>query len=344
MIMNILMAPVRFMQKQKIAILICVLSAMFLFFWLFPFGDLSDYVTSKVSEATQNSVYVQFETIDIGVLPPSVVGKGVQLETPATAPISASWLRFSPSMLDMLTNLPTLISASRGNMESIQSLPGRLGFSVSAEKLMGGDLDLKLRPAGKNDQGASRSKIFLEMDELNLGELPGVLDLPIQLSGRADLNSVLQFYPNFEEQPEGDVELTAKSVKLPPSTVPTMMGPMALPGITWGQVVLKGRLTNGQLFIDEAQLGRNTDPFRGRIKGMMNMRIEKRGPQMSANMGAYDLRLDFEVARASERDFSLILGLLDSFKSSTPTGARYLLRVKGARMGVPPEMTQLSTF
>ena len=36
-------------------------------FVLFPFGDLSNFVTSEVSKATNNSIYLTFSDLNVGI-------------------------------------------------------------------------------------------------------------------------------------------------------------------------------------------------------------------------------------------------------------------------------------
>lgn len=330
----------------RLALVLALLSAGFFLVWLFPFSDLSDFVTTKVSQATGNQVYVQFKTLSVGFLPgPSVSGTGVQLETQASPPLEAQWMKFAPSLLDIVANIGTVLSAARGNLEANQKLSSVIGMSMQAEGLLGGDVDLQLKPAGKNEQGAMRSKIYLDVKSLNLGEVQNLLDLPVKLSGQADLSSSLQAYANFEEQPEGDVELRAKALKMPASSVPTPMGPLSLPAIGFGEVVFKGRLSNGVLNIEEALLGKKGDPVRGRIKGQLGLRLEKRGPSVAPSIGAYDLKLDLEFSPAAEADFNLLLPLISGYRTQAPSGGtRYLMQVKASRPGYPPEMTQISTF
>lgn len=346
MIGNFFKYTAMFFREFRLAILVCIVCTFIFFAWKFPFGDLADLVTTMVSTATQNAVYIQFENLDIGLIPsPSVSGTGVQLEAANLPPIQAQYISISPSWLDIIANVGTVISAARNNLEAQQKLLTAIGVSISAEKLMGADVDLKIKSGGKNDQGATRSKIYLEVESLDLSEVPRIMELPFQLTGNANLTSSMVAYPNFEEQPEGDVELMAKSVKLPPSTVPTMMGPLNLPAISMNDVLFKGRLTAGFLQIDEATLGSGKDAVKGRIKGKMGMRLDKTGRGIVPNLGEYDLKVDLQITPAGEKDFGLLLGLLSSYKSAAPGGgSRYLLQVKAAKMGYPPEMTQLSSF
>ena len=347
MIGNFFKYTAQFFRQFRLSIAVCLASALLFFTWKFPFSDLADLVTTVVSTATQNSVYVQFETLDVGLFPgPSVSGTGVQLEAANLAPIQAKYVKVAPSLLDLIANMGTAMSAARNNVEAQQKLVSAIGVSVKAEDLLGADVDLQVKPGGKNDQGAQKTKIYLDMESLNLSEVPRVMDLPIQMTGQADFTSSMVAYMNFEEQPEGDVELKAKSVKLPPSTVPTMMGPLNLPAIAMNDVVFKGRLVAGVLQIEEATLGSGKDAVKGRVKGRLGLRIDKspRGG-LIPNLGEYELKVDLQVSPAGEKDFGLLLGLLSSYRSAAPGGgSRYLLQVKAARMGYPPEMTQISSF
>ncbi len=49
--------------------LTALFSAGLFIFWLFPFGDLSQLITTQIYAGSGNQVYVQFETLDMSLLP-----------------------------------------------------------------------------------------------------------------------------------------------------------------------------------------------------------------------------------------------------------------------------------
>jgi type II secretion system protein N len=345
MIGRVISAVWTFFKTFRLAFVVAVIAGAFFFVALFPFGDLADFVTSKVSEATQNRIYLQMETLNFGFIPsPSISGTNVQVEAAELPTLKANWIKISPSLLDIIANVGNVVSAARGNLAASQKLSNQVGVSVSAEGLLGGDMDLQMKPGGKNEQGALRSKIYLEMDQLDLSEIPKAFNFPLAMNGRADVVSNLRVYPNFEDQPDGDVELKAKSVKIPASTVPTPLGPLAMPPMNFGEITFKGKMAGGTFIIEEANLGRSSDPLHGRIKGQMAIRFQKMGPNVVPVMGAYDLKIDLELTSAAEKDFSLITGLISGYRTQSPRGSRYLLQVHGANTYGPPEITQSSTF
>ena len=118
------------------------------------------------------------------------------------------------------------------------------------------------------------------------------------------------------------------------------MGPVQIPSFQFNQVQLKTRMSGGKLVIEEAILGKETDGFQGRIKGQMDMRLEKFGPSVQPNIGVYEIRVDVTVKKALEKDLNLLFVLVDRFKTPTSDGSRYQFIARGNGYG-PPSFTPI---
>jgi hypothetical protein len=119
---------------------------------------------------------------------------------------------------------------------------------------------------------------------------------------------------------------------------------MNLPTLTLANVLLKGRMTNGNLMIEEGTFGASSDPIHGRIKGQLGLRFLSTGMSVVPQVGAYNLTADLNVNAATQKEIGIAFLLFDSAKTPTPTGFRYLFRAQGAGLGGIPQITRLSAF
>ncbi len=312
-------------RYHKLKIALCLFSTLIFIVLLFPYDDLADLLTTQIAMNTQNQVYVEFDKLGLGLFPtPSLSMKNVRLETAMFPSIKTDSLELSPSISSLLTF--------------------KKGFNASAEGFMGGDAYLSFREGEKTQEDVRKQIVYSEFEKINLGDLKKAMDLPIQLNGQATLEASATIDPNFTEQPDAELTLTGKDVQMPTSTVPTPFGPMSLPGLKWSSVNLKGRLKGSKFIIDEGHLGGASDQFSGQVKGQMDVRFARRGNQVEPSLGAYDLRVELNVNKSIEKDLGLFLGFLDSYKSPMDGGNKYIFRATGARLGLTPNLSKLSSF
>ncbi len=324
-------------------------AAVLFFVSMFPFTDLSDMVTSIVARSTNNQIYLQFESIDLHLLPvPAVSAQKVSIETPAMEPVQAAWLKVAPNLLDVLFNIFTLKRALAGDPEAAALAQSRLGASIDAEGVFGADVDLQLGQGSKGEGGSPRSKVSLEIDQLSLGEVGKWASLPMSVQGQADLVTVMQFTPGFAEQPEGEFELRVSKFNMPASTVMVPMNgarmPLNLPTLTLANVTFKGRLVGGSLVLEEGSFGKSQDPIFGRIKGQMALRLQPVGNQIQPILGQYNLTVDLNTSKQIEKDIGIAFILFESAKTPTPTGSRYLFRAQGQGVGTLATISRINSF
>src|ERR1700683_2627987 len=95
---------------------------LFIYFF-FPFNDLGDLVSGKISEATQGQVFVDFEKLDLSLFPqPGLALSKVVIENPFTPALTAKYISVAPNLLSLLAFKP--------------------GVSIRARGFLGGDVDL----------------------------------------------------------------------------------------------------------------------------------------------------------------------------------------------------------
>jgi hypothetical protein len=349
--MNQVWAFFGWLWSKKLFFLIAFSSAVFFFILFFPFSDLSDVVTTAVARATGNQVYVQFETLDLHVIPvPAISATRLSVET-SLPPLEAKWAKFTPGIFSALTSIPTILSAARGDADAAKALGTKIGATISAEGILGGDIDLKLRSGSKSEQGRERSRISLAVDKLNLTEVQKWADISVKMGGQVSVETDVQMTPDMQEQPDGEFNVRINKFNLPAGTVMVPMGeaqlPVNLPTITLANVVLRGRLTGGNLIIEEGTFGNAKDPLFGKIKGTMGMRLQAQGPAVFPLFGSYNLAVDLNTTAPIEKDLGFVFLPLGSAKSAAPGGgARYLFRATGQGVGMAyvPSITRINSF
>lgn len=316
------------LRYHKLKMLTVILSTIAFFALLFPVSDLTDLLTAKVMDGTNNQLLVQADKLNIGFFPGlSVGGDDISVDYGTLPTIEAKSMSFSPSVFSIL-------SLAFGS--PITSLHG----TVEATGLLGGNLSVTYKPDGTADDGAKKSKIIIDADSIQLGEALKFTSSPLEMQGKASIKSDVDFFPGMDGQPEGEFQLQSKGIKLLAGTVPTDFGPFPIPGINWSQVHVKLRAGNSNLYMDDISLGTPKDPVSARAKGQMNLKIDKNGPIL----GAYEIKVELSVSSAAEKDLDTDLALLKGFRQSSPGGGKYVFRVTSNGGAAPPNLGPLSTF
>lgn len=347
--MSYLWTSLGWLWSKRKFFLVSLISSAFFFAWFFPFSDLSDLVTSTVARATNSQVYLQFETMDLNLLPaPAISAKNISIETPALPALEAKWMKLSPSWISILLNAWTIKKASGGDAEAAGKLGTRIGVNIAAEGLLGADVELKIRPGTASEQGQDRSKVSLAVEKLNLAEFQKWSDLPVKMQGQASLDTTVQFTPSLSEQPEGDIDLRVSKLNLPASTIMVPFDgavmPVNLPNLTLDNVVLKGRLVGSKFIIEEGTFGKSKDPIYGRIKGQLGLKLMVQGPQVQPQFGAYNFTVELNSTKAVEKEIGFAFLLFDNAKIPTSMGSKYLFTASGQGFGPPPTITKINSF
>lgn len=323
---------------------------LFFAVWLFPFNDMADAVTSLVARQTNNQVYVQASELNIHLLPqPAVSANDLKVETALPA-IEAKWAKVTPSIFSMLLSLPTVIRAGMGNAEATRELGTKIGMSVDAEGVFGGEAALSFGPGSKGESGIPRSRVRLMLEEINLKEMQRWADLSVNLQGRANFATDMQFSQDFQEQPEGDYELRLAKFVMPAGTVNMnfqgAVFPINLPTLTLANVTLKGRMAAGKFIIEEGMFGQSQDPIFGRIRGNIDIRVQQQGGVLVPAFGNYDLTVDLNTSPEIQKDKTLAIAFAPIEAAKKPAsngGAKYTFKASGL-IGAYPNITRIDSF
>jgi type II secretion system protein N len=311
------------LRNHKKTILIIGVSAVLFTVVRFPYDDLADLITEQIAKNSQNQIFVQFDELGVGLLPPAIKMSKVSLDTPMLPTLKAGTLRLAPSIAGFLAFKP--------------------GFSASIEDVMKGDIALTYKAGKKINDTTRMQDVDLVMSKVDLKSLSSFAGLPVDLEGQISLDLDTQVDPNFIEQPDGDVAIKINKFKLPPS-IPTMMGAIPTPNTEISSISLKGQLKGADFVIDEGQIGAAGDTINGRLKGHVGLRLVRQGNQIVPEWGAYEFKIDLSLDRAAEKNFGVFLGFYDKFKTITGTGSRYALKLTGANFMSPPEASPAGSF
>lgn len=310
----------RLLKNSKGKILVLFLSVIVFLFVLFPFGDLGDLVSSQVSKLSRNSVYVQFDALDISLIPqPGVQMNQVYVESSYAPAISAQEIVITPSISGLIQQKPY--------------------GHISANGFLKGDVDLRVSKGARTESGLERQKIEITAKKINLSDLRDLAQLPVLLKGRVDLQTTALADLTLQEQPDIDVNLVISQFELPPSNVNTAMGPITLPDLKLSTVELKGRLASGRFIIENGTIGKVGDELYGQIKGNMDLKLINAGGAPAPQMGAYNIEVDLKAARSFQDRAALFLTFIDSYKTATSNGAQYKFKMFSNNPNVPPTMS-----
>ena len=277
---------------------------------IFPYDDLADLATAKVSEATANQVYLQFDGLSLNFVPFGLGLEEVAIETPTLPAIKARTLNVSPWLLGALT--------------------GKQGAAIDVSGLFGGAISADFKEGDKTAQGDRFKSLALDAQALKLPEVSNFLSeggmFSLNLLGSADITTDLLIDPKFSTQPKGELGFSIKNFTFPSQSMALSMAPgmppmqVPLPEIKFGTTKLAAKMADGSLQISELTFGGDSKGLSGKVTGELGLQFLG-GPQgVQPTVGKYDLKINVklpkEFVQANERaGLSLAFAML-------PAGAR----------------------
>lgn len=291
---------------------------------IFPYDDLSDMITSLITKNSNGQVYVQFDDLGMGFLPPSLKMSNVSVDTLMAPTIKAKKIYLAPSIAGLLKFSP--------------------GFSANIEDFLKGSVDIDLQGGKKVSDAVKLQNVSIKLKSLSLKSLLNYGQVQVDAEGSLAAAFVAAVDPALIEQPDGEVSIDIDKFKLPASTLPTMLGPVSLPNTEISHISAKGTLKSGNLEITEATIGQAGDTFNGRVKGKIAMRLVRMGSQIVPELGAYEVKIDLNFDRVSEKGYSLFLSLFDKYRTVTGSGSRYAFRLSAQNMNMPPNPSALGSW
>lgn len=321
--MDIIIKTFRYIWAQKFKILFTLVFTLVFLFVLFPFKDLNDFVSGQVSKLTQNSVYLQFDDMQINPVTASISLDGVLVETSSIDGLNVNSISASPSLAALFKRQP--------------------GGKLVAEGLFGGNAQIKLTPLETLESGALKANLEVITENISLKDLRETMKISIPLSGSTDINANVTADMSFKEQPDGDVAIVINNFEMPSTSINSPnFGALTLPEIKFKQVDVKGKLSNGKLVIENAKLGNPSDDLSGTLKGDIAISIQNIGGQARPMMGAYNFNLDLVAKPAFVQRAGFFLSFIDQFKTEEKGSSRYRLKLQAASTELPPSLLPLN--
>jgi type II secretion system protein N len=315
---------------HKFKIFMALMFTLLFFVLLFPFNDLADLVTTKVSDATGGSVYLQLDKMGLNIVP-----VGVQMET-----VSIENAQLPGLNMDTLTLSPWIMGA----------LAFKRGATVEAGGLFKGNVHVTVHEGSKVSGDGTVQNVGLIANDIALPAVTEYLRTgniaSLGVLGSLNLETDLVIDPAFKDQPSGTLGAKISGLGLPSQSLMTAMGAMQTPALKLGAMSLKAKLGGGRIEIEEMTFGGSKEDLSGKIKGelLVNFQPDGRGGATPI-VSTYNLLIDMTASKqfmdpSLNPTSGLLGGFLGQFRSETPQGSRFAFRMKQPKMpGQPPELS-----
>ncbi|MBT4760615.1 MAG: type II secretion system protein GspN [Bdellovibrionaceae bacterium] len=332
MIGQIISNTLKFIKTNFKNFLLFILSTVVLIALLFPYDDLSDFISAQVAKATGNKFFVQMEGIGIGLLP----GPAIQLNNFSIE--SSSFPRLTSDDLSIAPNFLTL-------------LMGKAGGTISASNLYQSDLELNFT---QGDSVETKSEDFklkymldgeLNIEGLSLNKLKEATSLPIDIDGKLSVNINFNIDPNFTIQPNGEFQITSSKVSIPSPTIPIPNFAITLPNLNFSYLKAKGRIVDSEIIIEEALIGDSKDPMYIKLKGKIGLKLKQSRLGIKPIFSSYEAKVLFNIHK-DLRPQLIFMTFIDGYKAGPKQADRENFQVKltGSSFRNPPRARALSTF
>ena len=309
---------VRF-HKAKIFLFVAL---TFVFIVLkFPYGDLTSFMTARISQITQGQVFIASRDLGLTLLP----HPGVRL----------SEVSVQAAPLPLLT----------ADAVTIRPLPLNFPAGVlQAEGLAGGDATLKFgtEAAGSPEQ---KNELELTLQNISLAQLTELLSPSAPLAARGSAQAFLDLAipRSAPHSLSGLAQISISQFSMPTFTASTPMGPLEVPALSFSQLQSTAQIENGIVNLQNLSLGAPGEPVSGTVSGTLTLSGARGGLQVSS----YDLNLDITFSQAflNQPTVSPFTGIIDSLgdigsrcKHTRSDSVRYAFRISAAQMGGLPRI------
>lgn len=295
---------------------------------LFPFDDLTDFMTSKIAAATNNQVYVQSDSMSLSINS----GLGVRLYS-----VLLQAMSFPPLHLESIVIAPSITSL----------LKGAPGAQVHIEDLFKSDLHLSLESGEKTKAGATIQVVNLEAEGLALQALSkylkeaGLMDFSLQ--GSLQLLSNFNIDPSFVEPPQAHFDINLANFVFNSYSLNLNGFAVELPTLKLKKSKAKLKLAENRLQVEELTLGDAQDELQLKLKGDIGLQLAPGGIGVQA--GAYNFLVDLTVQPIFQKQNGAMFILIDNFKKVQANGSlKYTFKASAPYIQAPAQMSPLAQF
>ena len=308
--------PIKLLKKYFQQFLIVIFFVIFFVILRFPWSYLINKVVNKATQPIP--FHISFENSDLNFLPLSLKIENIKIDSPKLVqPIHLDAAYFAPSFLKWLSF--------------------RQGWKISFVK---DDLTLSIILSSfsvkKNERSRPYISVKIQAPILNMSVLES-LSSDLNISGNLDVNIKAEGPRSDITEGKSSILISGQRFKLLESSLNSTLGPVRFPNIDWKSLSLKMFISKNKLEIQKLQLGEDDDAFFVQLRGNMDIKIN-RG---RLRFGSYDFQLMAETAKSFK--FPLFDLMLDSTKTETIKGYRYLARIVG-QGSRSPNIEKLSDF
>ncbi len=309
-----LTAPIlSLLRYHKLKILVMVISAIVFFVLLFPFSDISLFVSNFIARSTRNQVVLQFEDLALKLLPsPGFQMSQLVVTTPFVSGLKVDEMIITPA---------------------ISSVFGNIGMTAQLNGIMGGNLQFFVKVLEQTDQGEITLDTYIRTQSISIQEFLQMVSPELNVDGLLNFQAEGQLDSSFEVQPDFKLQTQTQSFKLQALSVPTPIGPFSIPAISLKGIAMQANLKEGQLQIESLELGQEGDDIVGQINGFVDVQIRKRMNKTEFLPGNYNLACRLMLKSNLENHFRSLLNILNL--SQHKKGNTYSFRITGNPDQVP---------
>ncbi len=298
---------------------------------LFPYQDLTGWVTDQVNKSLKGQAHLNVEKLKITPIPPFYASlTNTSIETPKSPAFLIKHIKVAPIWSKLLSL--------------------KLGAQIKLDDFYKGTVTARgFQLAKEGNAKTPPIELKINGDSIDLKVLSSTLESPVPLNGQLgfDLSGIIDTL--FKKPPELKINSDSPRLSIPPfSLPPTMMYGLALPSFDFKRFKLRADLKDENFKVKELFLGNPGDPLIVKLKGTMVLKLKRVGSTVKIIPGRYDM--DFDLFASSklleDASFSLAFSGLKKYETQTLNGMRYLFSVSGDSLTSkrPPRMSSLAEF
>ncbi len=194
------------------------------------------------------------------------------------------------------------------------------------------DLIISVR---KTNWGSSGHRLVMDLKAINFD--PSVLrstwPLLSKLSGAFYLNMKMVWDDIQEIRLDGFWNLTGGEIRIKALsyTFPGTIGTISLPNFHWSRFHSSGQIKKNSVVISDISIGETKDPFQLKTRGILSLDIRKKSfsSRPSFYLKSYDIGMEILASEDLKSKLYFLDLLFSSVEKKTPSGSRYLARIKG---------------
>ena len=326
-LIRLILNTVRY-QKKKIFFFMG--STVFCILILFPFDDLSDFITTKISQATRNNLYLRFDNLSFSIFPLlGIKMNNVIVESSYAPTLKVKKLNVAPKIMSLIT--------------------GRPGGKIKARGLFNGDVDIQFGPSKKLNMEDPEIGVDVHLKKIKLKHLSRFLketyQFPLNLSGETAIESKLHIdIPRFREQPKGDFKIHVQKLKIPSSQIPLGYGmSFPIPSMEFDQLSFVAEIDDKKLTITEGKIGGKKDRLHGTLTGDIFLDFQPGGRLKD---GGYNLKVNLNIKNTLKEQLEAVFGFIDiyqgigeKYKFDNLTGIQYSMQISANSFQSPPRIS-----